>query len=190
MRRLLSVRVAVAGVATLAGGVGGSLALADAMGDAPAEKAAALERLVSVATTDSSSEPAPAPGAQPQAIPARMLESDVPVPISPSVLQERNGWLVGDGRTLVAVYAGAAGGDPSVGRLVIVRQNLVSGTQVVQTVDAGPTGALTISAAPLGGSVETSAQTGSIQVRTPSGRLLVLDLAHQVLHDVHGAPIP
>ena len=37
-----------------------------------------------------------------------------------------------DGRTLVAVYAGAAGNDPSVGRLVVVRQNLASGAQTVR----------------------------------------------------------
>jgi len=72
-----------------------------------------------------------------------------------------------NGRTLVAVYAGAAGGDPAVGRVVIVRQDLVAAKQTVRIVDAGPTGALTITAAPLGGSVETSAQTGA--VRPPAG---------------------
>jgi hypothetical protein len=84
---------------------------------------------------------------------------------------------VSNGKTLVAVYAGAAGDDSSVGRVVIVRQNLVAGTQGVQTVDAGQTGALTIAAAPLGAAVETSAQTGSLRLRTPGGRLLTLDLA-------------
>jgi hypothetical protein len=100
----------------------------------------------------------------------------VPVPISPAVLQVRNGWLVSNGRTLVAVYAGAAGEDSSIGRLVIVRQDLVAGRQTVRTVDAGSTGALMIAAAPLGSSVETSAQTGSLRVRTAGGRLLRLDL--------------
>ena len=78
--------------------------------------------------------------------------------------------------TLVAVYAGAVGDDPSTGRLVIVRQDLVAGTQTVRTLDAGPTGALAITAAPLGSSVETSAQTGSILIRTSTGRALRLDL--------------
>jgi hypothetical protein len=105
-----------------------------------------------------------------------MLGSDVPVPIPPSVLRERNGWLVSDGRTLVAVYAGAAGNNPSVGRLVIVRQDLAAGRQTVRTIDAGPTGALTITAAPLGSAVEMSAQTGSLRVRTGGGRTLRLDL--------------
>jgi hypothetical protein len=112
----------------------------------------------------------------PQPIPARMLGDEVPVPIPPSILRERNGWLVSDGRTLVAVYAGAAGNDPSVGRLVIVRQDLVAGRQTVRTLDAGRTGALAIAAAPLGSSVETSAQTGSIRLRALGGRELRLDL--------------
>ena len=154
---------------------GGGIAAA-AIAPAPPEKAAALQRLVSVATTDSNSKRAAPPDPASRAIPARMLGSDVPVPIPPSVLRVRNGWLVSNGRTLVAVYAGAAGNDPSVGRLVIVRQNLSAGTQTVRTLDAGPTGALTITAAPLGKSVETSAQTGSIRVRTAGGRALRLDL--------------
>jgi hypothetical protein len=112
----------------------------------------------------------------PHPIPARMLGPGVPVPISPSILREQDGWLVSDGRTLVAVYAGAAGNDPSVGRLVIVRQDLVAGRQTVRTLDAGPTGVLAIVAAPLGKAVETSAQTGSIRLRTAGGRVLRLDL--------------
>jgi hypothetical protein len=117
----------------------------------------------------------------PHPIPARMLGPGVPVPVSPSILRERNGWLASDGRTLVAVYAGAAGNDPSVGRLVIVRQDLVAGRQTVRTLDAGPTGALAIAAAPLGSSVETSAQTGSIRLRTAGGHGLRLDLGARTL---------
>jgi hypothetical protein len=105
-----------------------------------------------------------------------MLGSEVPVPVAPSLLQAGNGWLVSDGKTLVAVYAGAAGGDASTGRVVIVRQDLVAGTQTVRTLDTGPTGALAITAAPLGSSVETSAQAGSIGLRTAGGRRLRLDL--------------
>jgi hypothetical protein len=116
------------------------------------------------------------PGSVPYPIPGRMLGPDVPVPIPPSLLRVRNGWLVSDGRTLVAVYAGAAGDDPSVGRLVVVRQDLVAGEQTVRTLDAGSTGALAIVSAPLGSSVETSAQTGSIRVRTAGGRVLRVDV--------------
>ena len=154
---------------------GGGIAVA-AIVPASQEKAAALQRRVSVATTDSNTEPVAPPDPSGQAIPARLLGSEVPVPISPSVLRVRNGWLVSDGRTLVAVYAGAAGHDPSVGRLVIIRQDLVAGRQTVRTLDAGPTGALAITSAPLGGAVETSAQTGSIRVRTADGRAFRLDL--------------
>jgi hypothetical protein len=154
---------------------GGGIAAA-AVVPAPQEKAAALQRHISVASTDSSTEPAAPPDSVPQPIPARMLGSEVPVPIPPAVLRVRNGWLVSDGRKLVAVYAGAAGNDPSVGRLVIVRQDLAAGRQTVRTLDAGPTGALAITAAPLGSAVETSAQTGSLRVRTARGRTLYLAL--------------
>jgi hypothetical protein len=142
----------------------------------PREKAAALARLAAVATSDSNTEPAAAPGSAPHPIPARMLGSGVPVPVSPSALRPRNGWLVSDGRTLVAVYAGAAGDDRSIGRVVVVRQNLVAGKQTIRTVDAKATGALTIAAAPLGRSVERSEQTARIHLRTAAGRAFHLDL--------------
>lgn len=174
MFRLLTIVVCV-----LAAGAGLAVAAVGLAG--PPDKAAALQRLVSVGTTDSSTEPAAPPDAAPQPIPARMLGADAPVPTPPSLLRVRNGWLVSDGRTLVAVYAGAAGNTPSVGRLVIVRQDLVAGRQAVLTRDAGQTGALTIAAAPLGSSVETSAQTASIRVRTASGRSLHLDLATETV---------
>jgi hypothetical protein len=177
--RLLTAKTVAASLTGLAVGAGGGLAVARAIGGGvpvPAEKAAALARLGSVGTTDSNTAPADPPDRAPRSIPARMLGSDVPVPVSPSVLRVRNGWLVSDGRTLFAVYAGAAGDDPSVGRLVVVRQDLAAGTQSVRTIDAGSTGALTITAAPLGSSVETSAQTGDLRVRTAGGRALRLDL--------------
>jgi hypothetical protein len=142
----------------------------------PTQKSTALERLVSVDTTDSNTRPAPVPSSEPGPIPGQLLGSDVPVPISPSILRERNGWLVSDGKTLVAVYAGAAGGDASVGRVVIVRQDLVAGTQTIRIVDTGPTGALTIERAPLGDSIETSAQTGVVSLRTGNDQSLTLDL--------------
>jgi hypothetical protein len=188
--RLLSVRVVAATLACVAAGAGGGFALAGSI-SSPAEKAAALNRLTSVATTDSNNAPAPAPASVRQPIPGQMLGTAVPVPIAPSIVRVQNGWLVSDGKTLVAVYAGAAGSDPSVGRVVIVRQNLVAGTQTVGTVDVGPTGALEITAAPLGRAVETSAQTGSLRLRTARGLLLTLDLgSQQVSHDAHKASLP
>jgi hypothetical protein len=194
MLRLLSLRVVAATLVGLVAGAGCGFALADAVGGSisgPAEKAAALNRLASVATTDSNTAPAPAPDSVPQPIPGQMLGADVPVPIAPSILRARNGWLVSDGKTLVAVYAGAAGNDPSVGRVVIVRQDLVAGTQTVRAIDAGATGELTIADAPLGRAAEASARTGSLLLRTAGGRLLTLDLgSEKVSHDAHKAPLP
>jgi hypothetical protein len=166
-------------------GLGAGLAVAAAGGvPVPAEKSAALGRLASVATTDSNTAPAPVPRFAPDAIPARLLGPEVPVPVSPVLLRARNGWLVSDGERLVAVYAGAAGNDPALGRVVIVRQDLVAGKQRVETVDAGRTGALTIAQAPLG---RASAQTGEIRLRTAGGRSLLLELgsgrSHTVLTD-------
>ena len=142
---------------------------------APPGKAAALQRLGSVATTDSNTEPVVPPDAAVRPISARMLGPASPIPIPPSVLRMRNGWLMSDGRTLVAVYAGAAGNDPSVGRLVVVRQNLASGAQTVRIADAGATGPLAITAAPLG-TVGRSGKSGNLALRTESGRELHFDL--------------
>jgi hypothetical protein len=189
--RLLSVRV---GAAVLAAGAGGGFALANALGGpvpGSAAKAAVLGRLASVATTDSNTAPAPAPEFAPQPIPGRMLGRDAPVPIAPSIVRVRNGWLVSDGKTLVAVYAGAAGDDPTIGRVVIVRQNLLAGRQTVHTVEAGRTGGLTVASAPLGSAVETSAQSGTLRLRTTEGRLLTFDLgSEKVSQDAHEAPLP
>jgi hypothetical protein len=194
MLRLLSARVVVAALVGLAAGASGGFALADAVGGSvpgPAAKAAALDRLASVATTDASTEPAPTPDTAPRPIPAQMLGDDVPVPVAPSVLRVRDAWLVSDGETLVAVYAGAAGDEPSVGRVVIVRQNLAAGKQTVRVLDAGSAGGLTIAAAPLGRAVETSAQTGTLRLRTGGGGLITLDLgSERVSHDAHKARLP
>jgi len=185
---MLSLRLAAAVVAGLAVGAGGGFALAGAVRGGAPEKAGALARLASVATTDSSAEPAPVPSSEPQPIPGRMLGSNVPVPISPSILRERNGWLVSDGRTLVAVYAGSY---PELGRVVVVRQNLAAGKQAIRIVDAGRTGALTIASAPLGASIETSAQSGELRLETAGGGQILLDLAtDKVSHIAHGVALP
>ncbi len=167
-------------------GLGAGLAVAAAGGvPGPAGKSAALGRVASVATTDSNTAPAPFPPFAPNAIPARLLGPGVPVPVSPALLRARNGWLVSDGERLVAVYAGAAGSDPELGRVVIVRQDMVAGKQTVETVDAGPTGALTIAQAPLGG---TSTQTADIRLRTAGGRALLLQLGDGKSHIVLTQP--
>jgi hypothetical protein len=166
-------------IALAALGLGAGLAVA-AAGGVPGlgEKSAALARLASVATTDANTSPAPVPRFAAHAIPAQLLGPDGPVPVPPSLLRARNGWLMSDGKSLVAVYAGAAGSSPAVGRVVIVRQDLVAGRQTVETLDAGPTGALTI----------VSAQTGGLRLRTAGGRLLGLDFGNGKSHIVLTEP--
>lgn len=194
MLRLLSIRVVAVALAGLAAGAGGGFALGGGVGGsvpASAAKVAALDRLMSVATTDSSTEPAPAPPSAPLAIPGQMLASDAPVPIPPAVLRPRNGWLVSDGMTLVAVYAGTAGDDSKVGRIVIVPQNLAAGQQRLRVLDARSTGGLTITAAPIGRAAERSVRTGNLRLRTNSGGLLTLDLGTARLSQVaHRTQIP
>jgi hypothetical protein len=137
----------------------------------------ALSGLAVAGSSPASAAPA-APFTPADPIPAEILGSNVPVPIPASVITETNGWLVSDGYTLVAVYAGSAGGDPSQRRVVIVRQDLRAGKQTVQTVDAGQTGPLTIAAdAPIGAAVETSAQTGRLSLATTRGATLKLNLS-------------
>jgi hypothetical protein len=107
-----------------------------------------------------------------------MLGGDVPVPISPEVLDAGDAWLVSDGVTLVAVYAGAAGDDPANGRIVIVRQNLAAGIQTQDVIDVPEAGALAIVDAPRGEGVETWAQHARLGFRGSSGTTGVLDLVN------------
>jgi hypothetical protein len=118
-------------------------------------------------------------------IPARMLDSEVPVPISPVMLDTTNGWVTSDGHDLTAVYAGASGNDSSTGRFVVVRQDLDAGNQTIDTVDVGKTGAIRISSAPLGSSVETSAQSGQIKFSSVGGSTGTLDLGDNDTVDVN-----
>jgi hypothetical protein len=111
-------------------------------------------------------------------IPAHILSPDVPPPLSPILVRNPTGWLVSNGRTLVAVYVGEAGEDSAFGRIGIIRQNLVFGIQTRDIVDTGRTGALQIAKAPEGAAVETSAQTGDIRLSSASGATGVLHLAN------------
>jgi hypothetical protein len=110
-------------------------------------------------------------------IPAHLLSPDTPIPVSPALIRVQNGWLVSDGRTLVAVYAGEAGNDPAKGLVAIVRQNQVFGNQSVDVVPAGHTGAVKLTQVPLGAAVETSAQRGDLSFVSAGGRQGVLHLA-------------
>ena len=120
-------------------------------------------------------------------IPAKMLSSEVPVPISPVLLDSTNGWVTSDGHDLTAVYAGSAGNDSSTGRFVVVRQDLDAGQQTVDSVDVGKTGPITISSAPLGSSVETSAQGGQLGFSSVSGSTGTLDLGNNDSVDVNAS---
>jgi hypothetical protein len=146
----------------------------------PADKATAMANRMPSAPIDAtaSAGPAATPAFTPDPIPAGILGSDVPVPISSSIITETNGWLVSNGYNLVAVYAGSAGDDPTQGRIVIVRQDLRSGKQTVQILDAGATGPLTITAdAPTGAAVETTALTGGLELSTDHGAAIKLNLS-------------
>src|SRR5579871_4267673 len=120
---------------------------------------------------------------EPHPIPAQMLGPDFQVPVGLSVLPPTNGWQDSDGYTIVNVYAGAAGNPTgsstptNQGRVMIVRTYQETGKQSITYVDAGPTGALTITNAPLGAAVEKSAVTGDLDLHAADGESLVLHLS-------------
>jgi hypothetical protein len=117
-----------------------------------------------------------APAVSLDRIPAHMLPSGTPVPIPPGVIHVTNDWLVSDGTTLVAVYAGSAGTNPTTGRFVIVRQNAQTGRQTVSVVNVPGADALSIVSPPTGAAVETSAQTGTLHFKAANGSTGTLHL--------------
>ena len=143
----------------------------------PNEKVAAVQHSLPPPGGTESSGLAPIPTGPPDRIPAHMLAEDVPVPISPQVLAPSNAWLVSNGATLVAVYAGAAGEERTNGRFVIVRQNLAAGSQTQDVVDVPGAGTLALVDAPKGEGVETSAQHARLSFRSSSGKAGLLDLS-------------
>jgi hypothetical protein len=102
-------------------------------------------------------------------IPARFVKGVSEVPISPVVLRFTNGWLVSNGRILVGVYAGAAGDDPSEGRLVVLRQNVQMGSQKISILNVPGAGALTIIKVPAGIKAETGAERGRLSFKSIHG---------------------
>ena len=114
----------------------------------------------------------------PLRLPPHILRHGTTPPIHWAVINPKNGWLVSDGYTLIAVYAGSPGEDPSLGRFVIVHQNLIFGIQYLpdDIVNVGRVGAIKITRAPRGRSRETSAQTGRIAFVSTNGTRGVLDL--------------
>jgi hypothetical protein len=143
----------------------------------PADKLAQIQH-AQPRTAPESTVPAPAPLAPIAPIPATLAPAGAaPIPVSPALVRVTSSYLVSNGRTLVAVYAGTAGDDARDGRFVIIRQNLSAGTQSQRVVSIAGAGALTIDGAPTGAAVETSAQTATLHFRSASGRTGVLSLA-------------
>lgn len=126
-------------------------------------------------------------GFTPDRIPAHILPKNTPPPLSPELIVPTNAWLVSDGYTLVAVYAGHAGPSAKKGMFAVVRQNLVFGIQYTPPGAAGSVaylgnlGAAHITTAPKGRAVETSAQHGRIHFATTNGAHGVLNLARDTV---------
>jgi hypothetical protein len=110
-------------------------------------------------------------------IPPHILPKGLQSPLPTALIQVKNAWLVSDGYTLVAVYAGRAGNDPSIGRFAVVRQNLIFGIQYQpDVVNVRKAGALEITKAPRGASQETTAQHGQLAFVSARGTKGVLEL--------------
>lgn len=105
-----------------------------------------------------------------------ILAKRVPPPVPGALITVRNGWLVSDGYTLVAVYAGSAANDHSRGLFVVVRQNEIFGVQYypLDAVSPGKTGPLEITKTRWGN--ETSAQHGRLAFVSTDGARGVLEL--------------
>jgi len=113
-----------------------------------------------------------------QRIPPHILPRGTPPPLHQELIKVKNGWLVSDGYTLVAVYAGRAGNNASRGRFAVIHQNLIFGVQYEppDLVDIPKAGALKITRGPHGVARETSAQRGRLTFTSAHGVKGVLDL--------------
>jgi hypothetical protein len=111
-------------------------------------------------------------------IPPHILPKGVPSPLHYALINVKNAWLVSDGYTLVAVYAGSPGGEASIGRFAIIRQNAVFGVQYEppDIVDVGRVGVVKISRAPRGRSHETTAQHAKLAFVAADGTTGFLEL--------------
>ena len=106
-----------------------------------------------------------------------ILPPGTPPPLHFELVNVENAWLVSDGYSLVAVYAGTAGNDASIGRFAVIRQNLMFGVQFTPDLISIPNaGALKITGGPNGRGHETSAQRGRLTFTSARGTKGVLDL--------------
>lgn len=131
---------------------------------------------VGIVATVASASTSTKPAAVLDRIPAHMLPSGTPVPLPPGIIRVSNDWLVSNGTTLVAVYAGTDGSNPANGRFAIVRQNAQTGQQTVRFVNVPGVHAISIVSAPTGAAAETSAQRGDLEFRTADGGMGKLHL--------------
>ena len=117
-------------------------------------------------------------------IPPHILPPGTPPPLHWALINPKNAWIVSDGYTLVAVYAGNPGANPSRGRFAIIRQNLIFGVQYEppDLVDLPKAGALTITGYPRGAARETTAQHGRLTFISARGIKGVLDLRSDRVH--------
>jgi hypothetical protein len=104
-------------------------------------------------------------------------------PIQPAELWPvTNSWRVSDHKTFTAVYAGADPDRHDTGRLVVFRQDFVHVKQTASDVDVKGSGPVTITAAPTGRSVGSSAQqNGEIQFRGANGTTGTLHLSNDTV---------
>jgi len=111
-------------------------------------------------------------------IPPHIVPPGTPPPLHFEFVNPANGWIVSDGYSLVAVYAGSARSNASLGRLAIVRQNLIFGVQYYppDLIGFRKAGALKITRGPHGWTHETSAQRGRLTFVSARGTKGVLDL--------------
>lgn len=107
-----------------------------------------------------------------------ILRKGIPPPLHQALIKVRNTWLVSDGYTLVAVYAGTAGNNPTVGRFAIIRQNAIFGVQYEppDLVDVRKARGLKITRGPRGASRETTAQRARLAFVSANGTKGFLDL--------------
>ena len=110
--------------------------------------------------------------------PPHILPKRAPPPLHYAVIRVKNAWLVSDGYTLVAVYAGTAGNNLSDGRFAIIRQNAIFGVQYEppDLINVRRARGLRITGWPRGASRETSAQRGELSFVSENGTKGVLDL--------------
>lgn len=104
-------------------------------------------------------------------------------PIQPAELWPvTNSWRVSDHKSFTAVYAGANPDHHETGRLVVFRQDFVHVKQTAQDVDVHGSGPVTITSAPTGHGVGTSAQrNGEIRFRGANGVTGTLHLSNDTV---------